>query len=209
MKHLQFVNYPQYLYYICHESRVGVYYNASLNQRGQIKALNSFYKEMEQHGYDVLTPDDGISFSKALQDMNGAIRKDARKHQDASYEKLTIQNEICRCGKWLFLRNPPHLSERTSVALVYKTEQKRPGVLQKQITSSIRVPLDEKKKIKELIDWLHENQKKDIDIRDALWSAIWYLKKEVENMKDNPDIANKLTQEVELLQQLYIKLSIN
>ena len=208
MKHLQFVNYPQYLYYICHESRVGVYYNASLNQRGQIKALNSFYKEMEQHGFDVLTPADEFAFKKALHDMNAAIRKDARKHQDASYEKLDIKNEICRCGKWLFLRNSPLLSERTSVNLTYRALPKKLDTPLTQRTSPIRVPLDEKEKIKELINWLHDIQNKDIDIRKALWSAIWHLKKTAEDMKYNPDIANDMIQEVELLLQLYNKLSL-
>lgn len=208
MKHLQFVNYPQYLYFVCHESRVGVYYNASLNQRGLIKALDLFYKEMEQHGFDVLTPADEVAFKKALHDMNNAIRREARKYRDTSYEKLTIDNEICRCGKWLFLRQSPLLGERSSVPLIYKTTQEKPKTVLKAKTSPLRVPSDEKDKIKELIDWLHKTHNEGIDIRSALWSAIWNLKRTAEELTFNPELADKVKQEVELLQQLYIKLSL-
>ena len=207
MKHLQFVNYPQYLYFVCHENRVGVYPFASLEQQNTSKLLGVFYSEMEQHGFDVLTPADETAFKKALLDMNNAIRKDARKHKDSSYEKLTIEDEICRCGKWLFLRHSPYLRERESVPLTYKTIQKKSSLAPKQKTSTIRVPIDEKNKIKELIDWLLEKRNEGLDVNSALWSALWNLKRTAENMDDNPEIAEKMMKEVELLEQLYVKLS--
>ena len=207
MKHLQFVNYPQYLYFVCHENRVGVYPFASLEQQNTSKLLGVFYSEMEQHGFDVLTPADEIAFKKALLDMNNAIRKDARKHKDSSYEKLTIEDEICRCGKWLFLRHSPYLRERESVPLTYKTIQKKSSPTSKQKTSPIRVPVNEKDKIKELIDWLLEKRNEGLDVNSALWSALWNLKRTAENMDDIPEIAEKMMKEVNLLEQLYVKLS--
>lgn len=206
MKHLQFVNYPQYLYFVCHESRVGVFPYASLEQQNTSKLLGVFYREMEQHGYDVLTPADEVSFKKAMLDMNNAIRKDARRYGDSSYEKLTIKEEICRCGKWLFLRNSPSLSERTTVPIVYKNTRQKPSVQSKQKTVPIRVPADKKEKIKKLVDWLVEIQEENLDITGALWSALWNLKRTAENMNYNPEIADKMMKEVDLLEQLYIKL---
>ena len=208
MKHLQFVNYPQYLYFVCHESRVGIFPYASLEQQSTSKLLGSFYREMELHGFDVLTSTDEVAFKKAMLDMNKAIRKDARANGDSSYEKLTIEDEICRCGKWLFLRNSPLLSERTTVPIVYRKKNtwQKPSEHTKQKTVPIRIPADKKDKIKELIDWLLEIQNKNIDVRDALWSALWNLKTTSENMKQNPEIADKMLKEVELLQQLWVKL---
>lgn len=210
MKHLQFVNYPQYLYFVCHENRIGVYPYASLEQHSISKPLGVFYKEMELHGFDVLTPSDKVAFKKALLDMNNAIRKDARKNGDPSYEKLTIKGEICRCGKWLFLRNSPFLSERTTVPIVYRNNDVRltKRTPSKQKTVPIRVPANEKDKIKELIDWLFEIHNEGLDIESALWSAIWNLKNTAENMTSNPEIVDKMMKEVNLLQQLYTKLSL-
>lgn len=210
MKHLQFVNYPEHLYFVCHENRVGVYQYASLEQKNIIKPLGAFFKEMQQHGFDVLTPADDVAFKKALIDMNNAIRKDARKHRDSSCDKLDVKEEICRCGKWLFLRHSPYLSERTSIPLVYKnknTRQTKNTIAKK--TSTIRVPDNYKDKIKELIDWLLEKRNEGLDINSALWSALWNLKRTADNMNYNPEIAEKMMKEVNLLEQLYIKLMWN
>ena len=122
--------------------------------------------------------------------------------------KFTIKEEICRCGKWLFLRSSPLLSERTSVPLVYKKKntQQTQSPLTKQKTSPIRVPAKEKDKIKELIDWLLEKRNEGLDVNSALWSAVWTLKNTAQDMNYNPEIAEKMMKEVDLLEQLYVKL---
>lgn len=217
MKHLQFNNYPQQLHYVCHEKKGDVYLYAVLEQRKMYKLLDMFYQELEEHGYDVISPNDGFTFELAQREMNEAIKRQAIKNGSSSCEELTIEDEICRCGKWLFLKRLPYLSERKDIELKEKGRggaregagrKRQYGRLSYSSSSVIRVPSSTKDGIKELIDWLIEQEAKGIDVRSAIWSGLYSLKDSAEESEklNALDLANKMKAEVEVLKELFTKI---
>ena len=184
MKHQKYKGYPNELHFVCHEAKGGVYRYASLQQRGQVKELDMFFTNLEEYGFDVLKPTDGFAFEKAQMDLNAAIRRQAVKDNAASYEQFTIEDEICRCGKWVFLMLSPYFSERQEMVLETKGKGGfREGAGRKgqyaelgyDKTAVIRVPRQSKDDIKRLVEYLVAAKVSGVDIDDALSKAVYAL----------------------------------
>ena len=216
MKHQEYNGYPVEFHNLCREGKAEVYLHAYQQQRKQFKDIDRFFTELEQHGYDVIKPGDGFAFKKTVADMNDVIRREAVRYGHSSYEHLLVDDEICRCGKWLFLLRSAFLSEKKEVEIELKGRGgKRVGSGRQSIydklysndTAVIRVPKFEKEKIKSLVDWLVEIAAEGKDLKSALYTGLYHLKTEAEECATvAPDISKQLLEEKELLEKLWKKL---
>ena len=214
MKHQEYNGYPKVFHYLCREGRADLYQYANLEQRSMFKDVERFYIELEEHGYDVIKSGDGFVFKKALDDMNDVIRREASKNGYDSYEQVCIEEEICRCGKWIFLLRHPYTSERKEVEIEKGRGGKRDGSGRPSQfdklsggTAVIRVPKYAKDEIKQMVDWLVENAAAGNDVQSALWSGLYHLGKEAEECSSvSPELSQKMFEQKALLEGLYLKL---
>ena len=163
MKHQKFEVGKEFNY-VCHEGGNQVYLYASVSQRTMYKDLDVFFNQMDEHGYDVLTPKDGFAYEMALQTLNDAVKKQAIRDNMASYKRFTsAMEEVCRCGKWVFLKYLPFVDAYEEMSLDEKSRggarknagrKGQYGKLKYGETAVIRVPATKKDDIKALIDWL-------------------------------------------------------
>lgn len=213
MKHQKFEVGKEFNY-VCHEGGNQVYLYASVSQRTMYKDIDVFFNQMDEHGYDVLTPKDGFAYEMALQMLNDAVRKQAIRDNLASYKRFTsAMEEVCRCGKWVFLKYLPFVDAYEEMSLDEKSRggarknagrKGQYGKLKYGETAVIRVPATKKDDIKALIDWLIEKESEGQDVRSALFSGKYLLEDYAEQNKDYfPEKAQQRLEKAKLLSELY------
>lgn len=98
MKHRRLDKYVT-LYTVCREGGKVIYsYVETLPQhRLQDRSLKEFYRQVEEHGYDVITPSDK-DYEQVVKALNVVSKKDAMNDEMSSYNHYKPE-EICTCGR--------------------------------------------------------------------------------------------------------------
>ena len=180
MKHQVYNGYSEDFSYVCRqgESDVWQHVNVALNLKSA--KTRKFLTDLESYGYDIYNPSDGFHFNEALSELNEACRRDAIKNGYESYNKVKDIEEICHCGKWIFLRRyPSSFSQLETVEIEKGRGGRREGSGRKSNsqklffskTTTIRVPSTFKDNIKELCDYLIERSTEGVDVRQVLLNA--------------------------------------
>ena len=202
MKHQVYNGYSEDLSYVCRqgESDVWQHVNVALNLKSA--KTRKFLTDLESYGYDIYNPSDGFKFNEALRELNEACRRDAIKNGYESYNRVKDIEEICRCGKWIFLRRyPSSFSQLETVEIEKGRGGRREGSGRKSNsqklffskTTTIRVPSTFKDNIKELCDYLIERSTEGVDVRHVLLNASSLLHAKAEDYK-RADYKSELTE---------------
>ena len=190
MKHQVYNGYPEDLSYVCRKGESDVWLRVYVARDRKSAKTGKFFSDLESHGYDIYNPSDGFNFNEALSELNEACRRDAIKNGYESYNKVKDIEEICRCGKWIFLcRYPSSFSQLETVEIEKGRGGRREGSGRKSNsqklvhgkTVTIRVPSAFKGNIKELCDYLIERSTEGVDIKEVLYNASWHLRKKSED----------------------------
>ena len=152
MKHRRLDKYVT-LYTVCREGGKVIYsYVETLPQhRLQDKSLKEFYRQVEEHGYDVITPSDK-DYEQVVKALNAVSKKDAMNDEMSSYNHYKPE-EICTCGRWIFFEHMPYYS--------------------------VRVPAYQKESVKRFFDWLKETNASGDSILGAVRAAEYILEDKV------------------------------
>ena len=202
MKHQEFNGYPTEFSYLCKEGGHDMFPRVYSVQREQIDDFRRFYNDLENHGYDIYSPSDGFPYNKALSDLNEVIRREAINHKRESYDKIIKAEEVCRCGKWVFLRNHPYFSDKEEdVPLKKGRGGRREGSGRKSNnqklvlsnTVNIRVPEIFKDFLKNMSDLLILKAEEGINIKQVLSEASWQLNQAAENYR-TADYTSEVTE---------------
>ena len=202
MKHQVYNGYSEDLSYVCRqgESDVWQHVNVALNLKSA--KTRKFLTDLESYGYDIYNPSDVFNFNEALRELNEACRRDAIKNGYESYNRVKDIEEICRCGKWIFLRRyPSSFSQLETVEIEKGRGGRREGSGRKSNsqklffskTTTIRVPSTFKDNIKELCDYLIERSTEGVDVRHVLLNASSLLHAKAEDYK-RADYKSELTE---------------
>jgi len=113
MKHRRLDKYVT-LYTVCKEGGKVIYnYVETLPQhRLQDRSLKEFYRQIEEHGYDVMTPNDK-DYEQVVKALNAISKKEAMKNEMNSCNHYKPE-EICTCGRWIFFEHMPSTIKTTS-----------------------------------------------------------------------------------------------
>lgn len=192
MKHQVYNGYPEDLSYVCRKGESDVWLRVYVARDRKSAKAGKFFSDLESHGYDIYNPSDGFNFNEALSELNEACRRDAIKNGYESYNKVKDIEEICRCGKWIFLcRYPSSFSQLETVEIEKGRGGRREGSGRKSNsqklvhgkTVTIRVPSAFKDNIKELCDYLIERSTEGVDVKRVLSDASWHLRMRSEDYK--------------------------
>lgn len=215
MKHQEFNGYPTEFCFVCREGATEVNRRVNVYDRKHFNEIDRFYKELEEHGYDIFKPGDDFRYKEALYIINEASKRYATKNGYSSYEELVDFEEVCRCGKWVFLRRYPYNFEMKEIEIKKGRGGKREGSGRKsqcskalgRHTAVIRVPQFEKDKIKDLIDWLIAKREEGVFLHDAIYSGAYSLERLADDQDTyDKDRADHTRAEAALLKELYSKL---
>lgn len=182
MKHYPTITIDQEAQYLTYTGQGNVWRYA---HRG--RNHDPFYKLINEHGYDVLRPSDGLQYQNALKVLNDELQKEASKYDAVSYKSFKHGTPICRCGKYVFLTKQEVLDADQEEVDISKPKRggARDGAGRKAAygssssstrTTTIRVPEFQKKQIKSLIEWLSSINSSDLE--KALNNAAYDLEKE-------------------------------
>ena len=202
MKHQVYNGYSEDFSYVCRqgESDVWQHVNVALNLKSA--KTRKFLTDLESYGYDIYNPSDGFKFNEALRELNEVCRRDAIKNGFESYNKVKDIEEICHCGKWIFLRrSPSSFSQLEKVEIEKGRGGRREGSGRKSNsqklffskTTTIRVPSAFKDNVKELCDYLIERSTEGVDVRQVLLNASYQLHAKAEDYK-RADYKSELTE---------------
>lgn len=202
MKHQVYNGYSEDFSYVCRqgESDVWQHVNVALNLKSA--KTRKFLTDLESYGYDIYNPSDGFKFNEALRELNEVCRRDAIKNGYESYNKVKDIEEICHCGKWIFLRrSPSSFSQLETVEIEKGRGGRREGSGRKSNsqklffskTTTIRVPSAFKDNVKELCDYLIERSTEGVDVRQVLLNASYQLHAKAEDYK-RADYKSELTE---------------
>lgn len=202
MKHQVYNGYSEDFSYVCRqgESDVWQHVNVALNLKSA--KTRKFLTDLESYGYDIYNPSDGFKFNEALRELNEVCRRDAIKNGFESYNKVKDIEEICHCGKWIFLRrSPSSFSQLETVEIEKGRGGRREGSGRKSNsqklffskTTTIRVPSAFKDNVKELCDYLIERSTEGVDVRQVLLNASYQLHAKAEDYK-RADYKSELTE---------------
>lgn len=192
MKHQEYNGYPEEFNRVCRKGESDVWHNVNVARDRKSAKIGKLFTDLESHGYDIYKPSDGFNFNEALRELNEACRREAIRLDFESYNKVKDIEEICRCGKWIFLRQYPSSFSQIKIADIEKGRggrregSGRKSNSQKLIyskTVTIRVPSTFKDNIKELCDYLIEKRNAGVDIKQVLYNASWQLQKKAEDYK--------------------------
>ena len=202
MKHQVYNGYPEDLSYVCRKGESDVWLRVYVARDRKSAKTGKFFSDLESHGYDIYNPSDGFNFNEALSELNEALRREAIKIGYESCYQVKDIEEICRCGKWIFLRrSPSSFSQLETVEI----EKGRGGIRkgsgrksnsQKLVygkTVTIRVPLTFKDYIKEFCDYLIEKRTEGVDVRQVLFDASFHLSRQAEDYK-TADYKSEITE---------------
>ena len=202
MKHQVYNGYSEDFSYVCRqgESDVWQHVNVALNLKSA--KTRKFLTDLESYGYDIYNPSDGFKFNEALRELNEVCRRDAIKNGFEAYNKVKDIEEICHCGKWIFLRrSPSSFSQLETVEIEKGRGGRREGSGRKSNsqklffskTTTIRVPSAFKDNVKELCDYLIERSTEGVDVRQVLLNASYQLHAKAEDYK-RADYKSELTE---------------
>ena len=202
MKHQVYNGYSEDFSYVCRqgESDVWQHVNVALNLKSA--KTRKFLTDLESYGYDIYNPSDGFKFNEALRELNEALRREAIKIGYESCYQVKDIEEICRCGKWIFLRRyPSSFSQLETVEIEKGRGGRREGSGRKSNsqklffskTTTIRVPSAFKDNVKELCDYLIERSTEGVDVRQVLLNASYQLHAKAEDYK-RADYKSELTE---------------
>ena len=191
MKHCQYIGYPTQLYHLGIEGSSEFHPYAYTAECKMRKTIGNFFSTLEQHGYDVIQKKDGYLFEKALADLNECIKKSRTKEEYTTYTHLDIEDEICRCGKFIFMTRSPYYSEEKELDIEKGRGGKREGSGRKSNsqklfiskTTTVRVPWNFKDNIKELCDFFIKKSTEGVDIKQVLSNASWQLHQKAEDYR--------------------------
>lgn len=192
MKHQVYNGYSEEFNHVCCEGESDVWQNVNVALNLKSAKIGKFFTDLKSHGYDIYNPSDGFNFNEALSELNEASRRDAIKNGYESYNKVKDIEEICRCGKWIFLRRYPSLFSQLETVEIEKGRggrregSGRKSNSQKLVhgkTVTIRVPSAFKDNIKELCDYLIERSTEGVDVRQVLFNAYFQLHEKAEDYK--------------------------
>lgn len=203
------------LYKVCREGGGEVYHNVETQplHRLQIRELTDFFLQLEEHGYDILSPSDA-KYTQVVSAFNEVMKRSAIKDNLSSYDHFQPET-ISTCGRWIFLDHYPYSSEKEEVEM--DDHPKRGGAregagrkskhdtLMYKRTAVIRVPEMEKDRIQQLIKWLIEKEGSQGSVFEALRSAQYALESKAENLKEREhlaDMAQDYQRQAELLREL-------
>ena len=202
MKHRVYNGYPEEFSCVCRKGENKVWSRVYIARDRKSAKIEKLFTELETHGYDIYNPSDGFNFNEALSELNEACRRDAIKFGFESYNKVKDIEEICRCGKWVFLRrSPSSFSQLEKVEIEKGRGGRREGSGRKSNsqklffskTTTIRVPSAFKDNVKELCDYLIERSTEGVDVRQVLLNASYQLHAKAEDYK-RADYKSELTE---------------
>lgn len=202
MKHRVYNGYPEEFSYVCRKGENKVWSRVYIARDRKSAKIEKLFTELETHGYDIYNPSDGLYFNEALQELNEACRRDAIKTGYGFYYRIKDIEEICCCGKWIFLhRDPISFSQIETVEIEKGRGGKRKGSGRKSNsqklvygkTTTIRVPSTFKDNIKELCDYLIESSIEGVDVRQVLLTASCQLHEKAEDYK-TADFKSEITE---------------
>lgn len=197
-------------YGVCREGGKVVYHFVETQPESRIqdRSLKDFYRQIEEHGYDVLTPSDK-DFEQIVSAYNATSKRAAKKDELSSYDHYKPES-ICTCGRWMFFEHYPYSSEKKSVEIAYKrsarSKAERPA---KEKMDSIRVTAFEKVSIKLFLDWLRETNRGDKSVLSALREAQYTMESKAEKYEESPTLqsmAEDLRKCIKLIEELEEKL---
>ena len=212
MKHRRLDKYVT-LYTVCREGGKVIYsYVETLPQhRLQDRSLKEFYRQVEEHGYDVITPSDK-DYEQVVKALNVVSKKDAMNDEMSSYNHYKPE-EICTCGRWIFFEHMPFYDEKQLVEIVYRKTTKRSTEGQpekiKEKMSSVRVPAFQKESVKQFFDWLKETKASGASVLQALREAKYAMESKAEKYAESPTLqsmAEDMKKQIALLEELEDKL---
>ena len=202
MKHRVYNGYPEEFSYACRKGESEVWSRVYIARDRKSAKIEKFFTELETHGYDIYNPSDGFNFNEALSELNEALRREAIKIGYESCYQVKDIEEICRCGKWIFLRrSPSSFSQLETVEIEKGRGGRREGSGRKSNsqklffskTTTIRVPSAFKDNVKELCDYLIERSTEGVDVRQVLLNASYQLHAKAEDYK-RADYKSELTE---------------
>ena len=212
MKHRRLEKYVT-LYTVCKEGGKVIYnYVETLPQhRLKDRSLKEFYRQIEEHGYDVMTPNDK-DYEQVVKALNAVSKKEAMKNEMISYNHYKPE-EICTCGRWIFFEHMPYYDDKEQKEIAYrktvkKNKEGQPAKIKERM-SSIRVPDFQKEAIKQFLDWIKETNASNSSIYQALRDAKYAMESKVEKYAESPTVqsmAEDMKKQIALLEELEKKL---
>ena len=202
MKHQVYNGYSEDFSYACRKGESEVWSRVYIARDRKSAKIGKFFTDLESHGYDIYNPSDGFHFNEALKELNEALRREAIKIGYESCYKVKDIEEICRCGKWIFLRRyPSSFSQLETVEIEKGRGGRREGSGRKSNsqklffskTTTVRVPSAFKDNVKELCDYLIERSTEGVDVRQVLLNASYQLHAKAEDYK-RADYKSELTE---------------
>lgn len=197
-------------YGVCRKGGKAVYHfvETQPENRMQDRSLKDFFRQIEEHGYDVLTPSDN-DFKRIVSAYNATSKRAAKTDELSSYDHYKPES-ICTCGRWIFFDHNPYSSEKDSLEIVYKKPVKSKAErLAKGKMATIRVTAFEKVSIKQFLDWLRETNKGDKSVLSALREAQYAMESKAEKYEESP-ILQSMTEDlrkcIKLIEELEEKL---
>ena len=206
MKHRRLDKYVT-LYTVCREGGKVIYsYVETLPQhRLQDRSLKEFYRQVEEHGYDVITPSDK-DYEQVVKALNVVSKKDAMNDEMSSYNHYKPE-EICTCGRWIFFEHMPYYDEKEQKDIVYRSTKKKSSEAQpaksKEKMASVRVPAYQKESVKRFFDWLKEANASGDSILGAVRAAEYILEDKV---AQDSALSEQYKKDLALLKELEEKL---
>ena len=208
MKHRSLDRYVT-LYNVCKQGGKEMYYyvDTQPERRLQDKNLKEFFKQIEEHGYDVISPSDK-DYEQIVKAYNVVSKRDAVKDDMSSYTHYKPE-AICKCGQWLFMDRMAYYDEKQLVEIDYSRISSKGKTQQtekvKEMMSSIRVPAFQKQSVKRFLDFLKETQSSDASIPAALREAIYTLESKIEKHSDSSAMDSYIEgikKDIEILKKL-------
>ena len=208
MKHRVLERYVT-LYNVCKQGGKEMYYyvDTQPERRLQDKNLKEFFRQIEEHGYDVISPSDK-DYEQIVKAYNVVSKRDAVKDDMSSYTHYKPE-AICKCGRWLFMDRMAHYDEKLLVEIDYSriSSKNKPQQTEKvkEMMSSIRVPAFQKQSVKRFLDFLKDTQSSDASIPAALREAIYTLESKVEKHSDSSAMDSYIEgikKDIEILKKL-------
>ena len=208
MKHRSLDRYVT-LYNVCKQGGKEMYYyvDTQPERRLQDKNLKEFFKQIEEHGYDVISPSDK-DYEQIVKAYNVVSKRDAVKDDMSSYTHYKPE-AICKCGRWLFMDRMAYYDEKQLVEIDYSriSSKNKPQQTEKvkEMMSSIRVPAFQKQSVKRFLNFLKDTQSSDASIPAALREAIYTLESKVEKHSDSSAMDSYIEgikKDIEILKKL-------
>ena len=154
---------------------------------------------MNNHGYDELCHDSDYSECySVLCSINLLSKQNAIKAKESVYttyksDKETLKS-ICRCGDWYFIFSEYRLEKEEKEINLDKTEKrggKREGSGRKGsasrlaygATTTVRVPVEFKKTVKDLIEFFINKEEEGVSLLSALSRARFALEQEADKWR--------------------------